>query len=226
MYYFYMIQSVNKPTEIYTGSTNDLKGRILQHNQGKVSSTKRYIPWRLVYYEAYLSEKDARIREQKFKRHGKSNIELKKRLKYSLGNYKNKKKGEGFTIIELLIAIFILSIGISAILTMFPLGIQIVRSSKMAAVAVYLGEAEIEEIISTSYEGISIGTFNEPSLPSPFTAYGRETEVTCFDPNNVGISPDCPNDTGMKKIKVTVFWNSPLKITDENIELTTLISRK
>ncbi len=84
MYYFYMVQSLRKVNQIYTGSTNNLKIRIDQHNKGKVQSTRPYLPWRLVYYEAFLSEKDARIREQKFKKHGKGNIELKKRLKYSL----------------------------------------------------------------------------------------------------------------------------------------------
>ena len=89
MYYFYLLQSIKEPTEIYTGSTNNLKLRLSEHNQGKVNSTRRYMLWRLVYYEAYLSEKDARIREQKFKRHGKGNDELKKRLKYSLSNYED-----------------------------------------------------------------------------------------------------------------------------------------
>ena len=55
-----------------------------EHNQGNVISTRRYLPWRIVYYEAYVSEADAREREQKFKRHGKGNDELKKRLKRSL----------------------------------------------------------------------------------------------------------------------------------------------
>jgi len=35
-------------------------------------------------YEVYVSEEDARKREQKFKRPGKGNDELKKRLKRSL----------------------------------------------------------------------------------------------------------------------------------------------
>ena len=77
MHYFYMIQSIKKPSEVYTGSTSNLKVRLSEHSQGRVNSTKRYMPWKLVYYEAYLSEKDARIREQKFKRHGKGNVELK-----------------------------------------------------------------------------------------------------------------------------------------------------
>jgi len=84
MYYFYLIQSIRKPDAIYSGSTNNLKKRMEEHNQGNVISTRRYLPWRIVYYEAYVSEADAREREQKFKRHGKGNDELKKRLKRSL----------------------------------------------------------------------------------------------------------------------------------------------
>lgn len=84
MYYFYIIQSIRKSNEIYSGFTNDLIERITKHNKGKVISTKRYLPWRLVCYEAYLSEKDARAREKKFKKHGKGNNELRKRIKNSL----------------------------------------------------------------------------------------------------------------------------------------------
>jgi len=92
MHYFYLIQSIKKPDTIYSGSTNNLEKRIEEHNQGKAFSTKRYLPWRLVYYEAYVSEADAREREQKFKRHGKGNHELKKRIKRSL---LETPKGEG-----------------------------------------------------------------------------------------------------------------------------------
>jgi len=84
MHYFYIIQSIKKPEIIYSCSTNNLKNRFGEHNRGEVISTKRYMPWRLVYYEAYVSEADAREREQKFKRHGKSNDELKKRIRLSL----------------------------------------------------------------------------------------------------------------------------------------------
>lgn len=134
MYYFYLLQSIKKPNEIYTGSTNNLRLRFREHNQGKVFSTKRYLPWKLIYYEAYLSEKDARLREQKFKRHGKGNQELKKRLENSLHFFKKGegglpltispkkgeskgspltflgKKGEGFTLPELLVSIAVMAV--------------------------------------------------------------------------------------------------------------------
>ena len=124
-----------------------------------------------------------------------------------------------FTLIELIVAIFILAVGITAVLAMFPLGIQIVSFSKMATVAAYLGEAKMEEIISTSYEEI----FSEPkqTLNPPFGTYSRETEVTCFDPNGSSF-PNCPGDTGIKKIKVTVSWG----VVDKKIELSTLITKR
>jgi len=61
-------------------------------------------------------------------------------------------------------------------------------------------------------------------LSSPFSAYLRETEVTCFDPNE-DISPNCP-DTGIKKVEVTVSWESSLKIVGKSVKILTLISKR
>jgi len=74
---------VNENKEIYIGSTNDLKRRFAEHNIGKSFSTKNH-KWKLVYYEAYFSEQDARIREQKLKQHGRTKSHLKNRIQTSL----------------------------------------------------------------------------------------------------------------------------------------------
>jgi len=80
-----LIKSISRPKKIYIGSTNDLRKRLKEHNSGKTYFTKQYTPWELIYYEAFKSEKDARLRESKLKQHGKGKQELKKRLKHSLG---------------------------------------------------------------------------------------------------------------------------------------------
>jgi putative endonuclease len=67
MWYVYVLQSSKKRNWFYKGSTNNLKRRFLQHSNGEVQSTKAYLPLRLVYYEAYLTEKAARIRESSIK---------------------------------------------------------------------------------------------------------------------------------------------------------------
>jgi len=45
-----------------------------------VFSTKRYVPWKLFYYEACFSEKAARIREKRLKYNGNAIRELKRRI--------------------------------------------------------------------------------------------------------------------------------------------------
>lgn len=66
MFYVYFIKS-RKDGELYIGSTNDLKRRLLEHNKGLCYSTKFRTPFNLVYYEAYRSENDARHREHNLK---------------------------------------------------------------------------------------------------------------------------------------------------------------
>ena len=66
------------------GSTNNLGERLKAHNGERNKSTKKYRPWKLVYYEAFVSEQDARNREKGLKHHGKGLQELKKRIKNSI----------------------------------------------------------------------------------------------------------------------------------------------
>jgi len=79
MFYVYLLKSLNFD-EIYIGSTNDLNRRIKEHNSGAEISTKRYAPWQFYYYEAYLYEKVARLRERRLKYNGNAILEVKKRI--------------------------------------------------------------------------------------------------------------------------------------------------
>lgn len=82
MFYLYVLKSL-KDGNYYIGSTNDLKRRFRDHNNKKVFSTKNRVPFTLVYYEAYRSEKDARIREKNLKLRSRAFAQLKKRIKES-----------------------------------------------------------------------------------------------------------------------------------------------
>jgi len=62
MFYTYILKSESSD-KWYTGSTNDLRKRLNQHNEGKSAHTKKGMPWTLIYYEACLDEQDARSRE-------------------------------------------------------------------------------------------------------------------------------------------------------------------
>ena len=69
---------------MYTGSTNDLKRRLLEHNQGLNKSTKYREPFELIYYEAYKSEEDAWAREHNLKLRANALSQLKRRISKSL----------------------------------------------------------------------------------------------------------------------------------------------
>lgn len=83
MFYVYILKS-EKDNNLYTGSTNDLKKRFAKHNGKLCNSTKSRTPFKLIYYEAYLSEKDARDREHNLKLRANALNQLKIRMKNSL----------------------------------------------------------------------------------------------------------------------------------------------
>ena len=62
MFYTYVLESI-KNNSLYIGYSPDLKRRVKEHNLGLNFSTKRYVPWRLMYYEACVEESDAKRRE-------------------------------------------------------------------------------------------------------------------------------------------------------------------
>ena len=64
--YVCVLRSV-KDNQFYVGLTRDLPVRVQQHNNGLVTSTKKRIPFELVYWEGCLNESHAAQREQYLK---------------------------------------------------------------------------------------------------------------------------------------------------------------
>ena len=67
MFYVYVLRSIKDPNEIYIGYTVNLRERFSRHQKGLVQSTKPYRPWKLIFYEAYISKVDAKRREKYLK---------------------------------------------------------------------------------------------------------------------------------------------------------------
>ncbi|OGI94274.1 hypothetical protein A3A03_01485 [Candidatus Nomurabacteria bacterium RIFCSPLOWO2_01_FULL_40_18] len=83
MFYVYILKS-SRDDNLYIGSTNDLRRRLSEHNDGKVRSTKARRPFVLRYYEAFFTEISARKREWSLKKDGKALAQLKRRISESL----------------------------------------------------------------------------------------------------------------------------------------------
>ncbi|NUM25170.1 MAG: hypothetical protein HUU49_00930 [Candidatus Buchananbacteria bacterium] len=131
----------------------------------------------------------------------------------------------GFTIIESTIAILILLVAIFGIMQFFPLGIKIIGDSQSQTMASNIALSKIEEIRSLNYEDISTGTIEAKNRvssdpASPLYNFQRQTTVETVD-NNFNSSA---SDVGLKKITVTVFWQSPVVLKEKSTEIQYIIS--
>ncbi|MEK7818591.1 MAG: GIY-YIG nuclease family protein [Bacteroidota bacterium] len=66
MYKVYILFSEKFGTT-YVGQTNNLENRIERHNKGIVISTRKYMPWRIIYFEEHKTRSEAMKREKFFK---------------------------------------------------------------------------------------------------------------------------------------------------------------
>lgn len=86
-FYTYILQS-KKNNSLYIGYTSDLRKRLKEHNSGNNKATKPFVPYKLIFYEAFLNRIDAKNREEYLKGgYGRKTIKV--LLKRYLNNTSN-----------------------------------------------------------------------------------------------------------------------------------------
>ncbi len=78
MFYVYILQS-KKDLSYYTGITEDLKKRIIEHNSGSAKYSKTKRPYKIVWYCCFL-EKAKALDFEKYLKHGSGFAFSKKHL--------------------------------------------------------------------------------------------------------------------------------------------------
>lgn len=139
---------------------------------------------------------------------------------------KSLNKQKGFTLVEAVTAIAILTIGIFSVSQFFPFSLKIIGDSQNTSTATNLALSKIEEIQSTPYDNITLGTFEAKHRLSDSSAsylyiYQRKTEVEYIDNNFI----TSVNDQGLKKITVTIYWPSPVGGQEKSIVLKSMIAK-
>ena len=79
VFYVYVLKNP-RSAALYYGFSSDLRQRFEQHQE-----MPKHAGWKLIYYEAYLNERDARERERMLKEFGAARGHLKKRIARSMG---------------------------------------------------------------------------------------------------------------------------------------------
>ncbi len=124
-----------------------------------------------------------------------------------------EKKDNGFTLIEVLIAIIILSVGL---LGMAALTVGIIQGNKFSndlTTATTLAQDEMEDIRRLGYSGTSATTTTVTENYNSIPGYATYKRVT-----NTSVDNPVP---GMKMITVTLFWDSD----NHSVELKTILAR-
>lgn len=81
-FYVYILLS-SRDGRFYIGFTTNLKERLQAHARGEVKSTKNRRPVKLIHYEYFINEQDARAREI-FLKSGFGRDQVKQALKRTL----------------------------------------------------------------------------------------------------------------------------------------------
>ena len=89
-YYIYILFSL-KDKKLYIGFTTDLKVRLTQHARGRSRTTMFRRPLKLIYYEYFVNQKDAKARER-FLKSGFGRSQFKIALKDTLKEFGYKFK--------------------------------------------------------------------------------------------------------------------------------------
>lgn len=84
-YYVYTLLSL-KDKNFYTGFTTNLKDKLSSHARGEVRSTTNRCPLKLIHYEYFINEEDAKAREV-FLKSGFGRDNMKKALKRTLKQF-------------------------------------------------------------------------------------------------------------------------------------------
>ncbi|HLC63849.1 MAG TPA: type II secretion system protein [Patescibacteria group bacterium] len=133
------------------------------------------------------------------------------------------KAKEGFTLIEIMVALAILLFVVIMAVSFFPLGLKSAISSSQQTVAIYLAQAKIEEIISAPYAELSAGETVEANLSSidqDFVSFSRTTNLDYVDSN----LNDSAIDLGLIRARVQVFWTDSQLGATASTSLITLIA--
>lgn len=82
MHYVYVLQSIIRKN-LYVGRSSNLKQRLIQHQNNKVHTTKKFGKIELIFYEAFRNKIDS-IRREKYFKTSKGKSSLKQIIRESL----------------------------------------------------------------------------------------------------------------------------------------------
>lgn len=142
---------------------------------------------------------------------------------------KKIKEKRGFSLVETLIGIFILSILSLGIYGTYAFGIRVSINNRLVTEGTALAEKEIEAVRSMDYEDIGIsGGIPSGVLPVTSTeeidhgTYTVRRSVRCIDDPYNGVAPTDTSPCNYKQVEIKVSW--PSRFSAKQVVLDTLVA--
>ncbi len=116
-------------------------------------------------------------------------------------------QGQGFTFLELLVALTLFLVGMVTVLQIFPLNRRLLNQTSQTTNAVFLAQEEIEKVRSNDYTSLPVGTYLARTAvttdtASPLKIFDKQIVVVQVDTNRATTN----TDTGIRRVDVTIFW--------------------
>lgn len=133
----------------------------------------------------------------------------------------------GFSLIETMVAILILSTVFVSLMYVFPFGISINKGAKNATNAAYLAQEKIESLVSQGYDNLLTGVVEDKhrlsSDPNNFLyQYQRHTVINYVDGN----LQTSATDLGMKKITTNLYYTDAISKQEKTYSIITILSQQ
>ncbi len=124
---------------------------------------------------------------------------------------------KGFTIVEIIVAITVLTIGVLGVATFFARSSILSRAATHISTASNLAQGIIDEQMAKSYgEIVPVEKVRVSDLQtSPYYSYYKEVNINLIDKN---LAPS--SDVGMKQIIVKIYYYDG--DVEKNVELSTI----
>lgn len=122
----------------------------------------------------------------------------------------NLKKKKAFTLIEILVAVFILEIGLLGVAGFFGYALQFAQSARNQTMGANLASGLLEDKIAQNFDNLTveIGSKDPYSTVTgnPFGNFQKKIDIAYIDGDL--LASQTPNSTNqnMKKITVTIYW--------------------
>jgi len=124
----------------------------------------------------------------------------------------NTKLDKGFTLIEIVVALAILSIGLTVIIELFSGGLRLARTSEDYTKAIGYGRMKMEEIISQQNieEGSDEGDFDK--------TFHWQVDIKKVDLLPADKNPDLKLPIDLFQVKINILWKSGSRERSTSLE--------